>query len=59
MKFRLFHCYYKNRFGWFRIFGYGLKYKNISIHKLMFSERNGFSKGITIGNWRIGILLKK
>jgi hypothetical protein len=25
--------------GWFRLFDIGLKWKDISIHKLMFSER--------------------
>jgi hypothetical protein len=48
--------YYQNRFGWFRLFGRGLKWKDTSIHGLMFSERNGYSKGIQIGKWRIGYL---
>jgi len=45
--------YYHKRFGWFRLFGRGLKWKDTTIHKLMFSERNGYSKGIDIGVWRI------
>lgn len=46
--------YYHNRFGWFRLFGRGLKWKDTSIHGLMFSETNGYSKGVQIGKWRIG-----
>lgn len=55
----VFNCwsfYYHNRFGWFRIFGKGLKWKDVSIHRLTFNERNGYSKGIQIGKWYIGIL---
>jgi hypothetical protein len=48
--------YYHNRLGWFRLFGKGLKWKDISIHGLIFSERNGYSKGVQIGKWRIGLL---
>ena len=48
--------YYENRFGWFRIFGIGLKFKDITIHKMLFSEKNGYSKNIKIGNWLIGYL---
>ncbi len=48
--------YYYNRLGWFRLFGRGLKWKDTSIHKLIFSERNGYSKGFQIGKWRIGYL---
>jgi hypothetical protein len=56
---KIFECYYDNRFGWFRIFGRGLKWKDITIHELLFSERNGYSKAITIGKWRISILAKQ
>ena len=48
--------YYNNRFGWFRFFGRGLKWKDTSIHRLTFSERNGYSKGIQISKWRISYL---
>lgn len=58
---KLFDCgiwafYYYNRFGWLRLFGYGLKWKDISIHKLLFSERNHLNKFIKIGNWHIRFL---
>lgn len=48
--------YYYNRFGYIRIFGKGLKWKDTTIHRLMFSERNKITKGLQIGKWRIGIL---
>lgn len=51
-----FGFYYKNRIGWFRIFGCGLKWKDVTVHPLLFSERNGYSKGKLIGKWYIGIL---
>lgn len=49
-------CYYYNQQGWFRIFGRGLKWKNTEKYGLLFSERNGFWKGISIGKWRISRL---
>ena len=54
--YRLWSYYYLNRFGWFRIFGKGLKWKDHTKHRLLFSERNGYSKAITIGKWRISFL---
>lgn len=41
--------------GWFRIFGYGLRWKHKSLG-LLFSERNGYKKYIMIGDWNISIL---
>lgn len=52
----LWSFYYLNRFGWFRLFGVGLKWKDISIHRLIFSERQKITKAITIGKWRISFL---
>jgi len=40
---------------WFRIFGYGLHWKRISEHNLLFSERNGY-RGLKINNWFFKIL---
>ena len=48
--------YYNNGYGWFRLFGKGLKWKNSLIHGLNFSERNGYSKVLKIGKWNIGFL---
>jgi hypothetical protein len=45
-------------FCWFRIFGYGLHFKDITKHKLLFTERYGHTKYLKIGNWII-ITLKK
>lgn len=52
----LFGWYYRDGFGWFRFFGKGLKWKNMTKYCLLFSERHGYTKGVIIGNWRIGIL---
>jgi hypothetical protein len=49
-------CYYKHGFGWFRFFGKGIKWKNVSIYNYTFSERYGFSKGLNIGKWYVSIL---
>lgn len=48
--------YYSNRFGWFRMLGRGLKFKDGSVHGLTFGERHGYSKSFIIGKWRVGIL---
>lgn len=55
-KYNYFYMYYRKGFGWFRLFGKGLKWKNLSINKLSFSERNGYKKGFKIGKWYIGFL---
>jgi hypothetical protein len=52
-------CSYSEKgFGWFRVFGIGLHWKDIRIHKLLFSERNGYSKYIILGDWLISYLPK-
>jgi hypothetical protein len=38
---------------WFRIFGYGLCCKDITIYPLLFSERTGRRKFLRIGRWII------
>ena len=51
-------CGYKNKEGgrwWFRIFGYGIVFKDTKRHKLLFSERYGYS-GFKIGKWFFKIL---
>lgn len=48
--------YYENGLGWFRIFGIGLHWKDITRHRLLFSQRYGYKKAITIGKWRFEIL---
>jgi hypothetical protein len=49
-------CYLDNGYGWFRVFGVGIKWKDTTRHKLMFSERYGYSKGLYICKWRFGFL---
>lgn len=56
MKQTLFGFHHNNRRGWFRIFGFGIKWKDFTIHPLLFSERNKYSKGILVGWWYVGIL---
>ena len=46
--------HYMDGFGWFRIFGKGLKWKDSHRHSLTFSERNNYDKWIKIGKWIIG-----
>jgi hypothetical protein len=41
-------------FGWFRVFGVGLTWKDSKRHELLFSERNGFTRRLRIGAWGIG-----
>ncbi len=36
---------------WFRVFGYGLRAKNLKLYGLLFSEREGYAKYYRIGNW--------
>lgn len=49
-------CYHVSDNGfWFRIFDYGLVFTHKS-EKMLFSERNGYIKYITIGNYRIKFL---
>jgi hypothetical protein len=48
--------YYCNGFGWFRLFGVGLKWKDLEKHELMFSQRIGKQKYMKIGKWCIGFL---
>lgn len=61
LKFKIFGIYVwysvsEDGFGWFRFFGFGLKWKDITKHEYTFSERNGYSKGFFLWKWRIGVL---
>jgi len=40
--------------GWFRLFGYGLKWDT----EMTFSQRNGLEKYWMIGKWCVGVLKK-
>lgn len=51
-------CSYKSDKGfWFRVFGYGLNFTQ-SWRPMLFSERNGYKKYITLFGWRITWLRK-
>lgn len=41
---------------WFRVFGYGLHWKDTRAHPLLFSQRAGFRKGFILGSWRFEFL---
>lgn len=44
-------CGYRTRgFWWVRVFGYGICWKRISEHPLLFSERV-LGRGMKVGNW--------
>jgi len=43
--------YHKDRFGWIRIFGRGIHWKDTSIHVTLFSERYGYTKILRIGKF--------
>lgn len=42
---------------WFRVFGIGLAWKDIRVHPMTFSQRNGYS-GLRVGWWLFEILEK-
>ena len=44
-------------YGWFRLFGRGIKWKHES-EGLIFSEREGYRKYLKIGKWIFGYLPK-
>lgn len=58
-KLNIWSHYYNNKFGWFRILGVGLTFKDVTVHGLIFSERNGYKKRTQLGNWSIRLLKNK
>lgn len=57
--FILFYLYTEIGFGFFRVFGYGLCWKDISVYPLSFSELNGYSKYFTVFKYRFTSLTDK
>lgn len=50
-------CYHRSKgYFWFRLFGYGLHVKDSTITPMLFSERNGYTKYLKVGKWKIKIL---
>ncbi len=47
---------YKDSRGWFRILGWGIAFKDLRRHELLFSERNGYTKTLKLFNWSFKIL---
>lgn len=45
-------------YGWFRLFGRGLKWRRLSTTEPLFSEINGFDKRIKVFGYSIGLLKK-
>lgn len=43
---------------WFRVFGYGIAAKDLSVRPLSFSERNGFVKTLNLFGWSFKFLSK-
>jgi hypothetical protein len=48
------YCY-DSGICWFRIFGYGLMWKDVRSHPILFSERYGYRKGFQVKHWRINV----
>ena len=51
-----FYFYQENGFGWFRLFGYGLHWKDTKRHDLLFSERYKHTKYIMLCGYLIKLL---
>lgn len=43
-------------FGWARLFGKGVSWKDSSRHELLFSERHGHRRRLRYGTWGFGWL---
>lgn len=50
------HFYYDGDFLWFRLFGYGLSFKNTKTAPLLYSERMGYRRVKLAFGWSVGIL---
>lgn len=52
----IFYVWFASNQVWFRLFGIGLCIRNISLHPLVFSERQGCKKYFRVGSWIITYL---
>jgi hypothetical protein len=41
---------------WFRVFGWGIQWKDTDIHMMLFSERYNYIRHLHIGNWSFRLL---
>lgn len=44
------------RFGWVRVFGYGIRWADREVYRPLFSERTGMRHVLRIGPWSIAWL---
>lgn len=51
-----YNVYNSNGFGWIRIFGFGLYWKDLEKYQLFFSERNDIRNSIKYKKWYISYL---
>jgi hypothetical protein len=49
--------YYCAGFGWFRLFGHGLDWKDLTRYELTFSQRIHKTKWLKVGKWCISRLM--
>lgn len=56
MKYRAISWYVKGGAGWFRLFGYGIYWRDTRRYKILFSERKGYSKVLRVGNFLVRFL---
>lgn len=48
--------YVRGGAGWFRLFGYGIYWRDIRKNKMLFSERMGYSRVLKIGSFMVKFL---
>lgn len=53
---KIFHVVSRDGRGWFRLFGVGISWKDTKRHRPIFSERQGYRRGMCIGKWRFHFL---
>jgi len=53
---KIFSSHASGGMGWFRLFGWGLYWKDVKRHGYTFGERYGYIKRFKIGKWIIGFL---
>ena len=53
---KAFYYHKSDGFFWFRLLGFGICIKDTTKHKLLFSERYGYTGGLKIGKYYIKFL---
>ena len=44
------------RFGWVRVFGYGVRWADRNVYRPLFTERTGIRKALRVGCWSFVVL---